>query len=327
MYSPTARLLTVLELLQSYSQMSGNEIARRLEVDVRTVRRYITMLQDLGIPIEAERGTHGAYQLGRGYKLPPLMFSDAEAVALTLGLLAMREFQFPVDVAAVEGALAKTERVLPEKLFHQVRSLQEAITFSVPTPPAQLQSDFITLLSRAVRGQQQVVMRYRSWNGEETERQFDPYGVVFLEGYWYVAGFCHLREDLRTFRVDRVVALTETPATFARPQAFDALTHVIDSIAGTPSPYRTCILLKASLDQVRRVISPVLGVMEETTEGVLFYPAATYAEWIAFLLVRFDFPVVVVESERLREHLRILAARAQAIADAPYEPPPSHPAD
>src|SRR5919108_2843948 len=101
MYSPTTRLLSVLELLQSRKQMSGSEIARRLEVDPRTIRRYIVMLQDMGIPVEAERGPYGAYQLQRGYKLPPLMYNDAEAIALTLGLVAIREFRFPVDVAAV----------------------------------------------------------------------------------------------------------------------------------------------------------------------------------------------------------------------------------
>src|SRR6185436_5479195 len=126
MYSPTTRLLTVLELLQSYKQISGPDIARRLEIDVRTVRRYIVMLQDMGIPVEAERGPYGAYQLQRGHRLPPLLYNDAEAVALTLGLLAIRELQFPVDVVAVEGALAKTERLLPANVFQQVRGLQEA---------------------------------------------------------------------------------------------------------------------------------------------------------------------------------------------------------
>src|SRR5690606_130630 len=135
MYSPTTRVLTVLELLQSYQRMSGAEIARRLEVDRRTVRRYIVMLQDMGIPVEAERGPYGAYQLQRGYKLPPLMFTDAEAVALTLALLAVRELRFPVAVAAIEGALAKTERVMPDKLLQQARALQEAITFKVTPPP------------------------------------------------------------------------------------------------------------------------------------------------------------------------------------------------
>src|SRR4030095_14443401 len=156
MYSPTTRLLTVLELLQSYKQMSGTDIARRLEVDARTVRRYIVMLQDMGIPIEAERGPYGAYQLQRGYKLPPLMFTDAEPVALTLGLLAIREFRFRVDVAAVEGALAKTERVMPEKFLHQARALQEAITFNVAPPPVLLQNDFVSILSSAVQQRRQV---------------------------------------------------------------------------------------------------------------------------------------------------------------------------
>ena len=126
MYSPVTRLFTVLELLQSYKQMSGAELARRLEVDGRTVRRYIVMLQDMGIPVEAERGPYGAYQLQRGYKLPPLMFTDAEAVALTMGLLAIREYRFPVNLAAVEGALAKTERVMPEKLLRLIKSMAKS---------------------------------------------------------------------------------------------------------------------------------------------------------------------------------------------------------
>ena len=174
MYSPTTRLLTLLELLQSYKQMSGSEIARRLEIDVRTVRRYIVMLQDIGIPVEAERGPYGAYQLQRGHRLPPLMFNDAEAVALTLGLLAIREFHFPVDVAAVEGALVKTERVMPEKLLQQARGLQEAITFNVSPPPVFLQNDFIVTLSSAIHQRQRVYMRYRSWGGDSPRATLTP---------------------------------------------------------------------------------------------------------------------------------------------------------
>ena len=139
MYSPTTRLLAVLALLQTHQQMSGSEIARRLEVDVRTVRRYITSLQDMGVPVEGERGPHGAYYLGRGSKMPPLMFTNEEAVALVLGLHVIREFQFPVNIVAIEGAVAKTERVLPESLLQQVRALQSSITFNVSnyggTPP------------------------------------------------------------------------------------------------------------------------------------------------------------------------------------------------
>ncbi|MEO1289844.1 MAG: HTH domain-containing protein, partial [Chloroflexota bacterium] len=114
MYSTTARLLAVLELLQSNKRMSGTEMARRLEVDVRTIRRYITTLQDMGIPIEGERGIYGAYQLQRGHRLPPLLYTEDEAVALAFGLIILQAYHFPVDAVAVESALAKTERVIPE---------------------------------------------------------------------------------------------------------------------------------------------------------------------------------------------------------------------
>src|SRR5262245_48115208 len=113
MYSPTTRVLTVLELLQSRERVTGAEIAERLEVHIRTVRRYIAMLEELGIPIEAERGRYGAYRLLPGYKLPPLMFTPEEALATMLGLLAVRRLGLAATAPGVEGAIAKWERVLP----------------------------------------------------------------------------------------------------------------------------------------------------------------------------------------------------------------------
>jgi predicted DNA-binding transcriptional regulator YafY len=315
MYSPTTRLLTVLELLQSYKQMSGSEMARRLEVDKRTVRRYIVMLQDMGIPVEAERGPYGAYQLHRGYKLPPLMFTDAEAIALTLGLLAIREFRFPIDVAAVEGALAKTERVMPEKLLHQARGLQEAITFNVAPPRTLLQNDFVTTLSAAVQQRQQVFLRYRSWQGEDSERMFDPYGIVFNEGYWYTAGYCHLREDLRTFRMDRINTLEVSERSFERPEDFDLLGHVLKSIAMLPGTTQVEVVMKTSIERAREVISPVMGTLEPSDEGVIFRRSASQLEWIAHILISLDFPVRVVQPVELRDLIRQMAARALQMVD------------
>src|ERR1700739_4310617 len=132
MYFPTTRVLTILELLQSRQQLSGPELAERLEVNIRTVRRYITMLQDLGIPVESERGRHGAYQLRPGFKLPPLMFNEEEALSLTLGLLAARRLGLAVAPPAIEGALAKIERVLPPTLLERVRAVQETLSLSFP---------------------------------------------------------------------------------------------------------------------------------------------------------------------------------------------------
>jgi predicted DNA-binding transcriptional regulator YafY len=313
MYSPTTRLLTVLELLQSHPQMSGAELARRLEVDGRTVRRYIVMLQDMGIPVEAERGPYGAYQLRRGYKLPPLMFTEAEAVALTLGLLAMREFRFPVDLAAVEGALAKTERVMPEKLLHQARGLQEAISFYVTPPPALFENDTVARLSAAVQQGQQVYLRYRAWSGEESERAFDPYGIVFNDGYWYTAGYCHLRQGLRVFRLDRIVALESREQRFERPTDFDSLEYVLNSIAVMPGTRQVEVLLKTSMERAQEVIPPILGTLEPSAQGVMLRRAATQLEWLAHVLVTLDFPVVILQPDELRDLIRQIAAKALQI--------------
>jgi len=312
MYSPTARLLTVLELLQSYKQMKGSEIARRLQVDLRTVRRYIVTLQDMGIPVEAERGPYGAYQLARGYKLPPLMFTDGEAIALTLGLLAIREFHFPVDVASVEGALAKTERVMPEKLLHQARGLQESITFNVSLPPTRPQNDFVTTLSLAVRQQQQVRLRYAAWNGDESERDFDAYGIVFNDGYWYTSGYCHLRQDLRTFRLDRITALEMKTTTFERPPDFDALEHVLKSLALMPgSSGEVIIRMDTTFEQAQEASSRIMGTVEQTDDSIIFRRGSQQLEWVAHWLLTLDFPVQVIKPIELREILQGFATKAQ----------------
>lgn len=314
MYSPTTRLLTVLELLQSHKQISGPEIARRLEIDVRTARRYITMLQDMGIPVEAERGPLGAYHLKRGHRLPPLMFTDAEAVALTLGLLTMREFRFPVGVAAVEGALAKTERVLPEKLLEQTRGLQEAITFNVTPPPMNPQNDFVVTLSWAVRQRRRVFMRYQARNGEESEREFDPYGIVFNEGYWQTTGYCHLRQGLRMFRLDRIVALEAREESFERPENFDALGHVLSSLATVRGMKPVEVLLEISIEQAEQIFTPLNGRLEEVENGVIFRHPALQLEWAAAILMNLACPATVLQPEELRDILRRMAARASQMA-------------
>lgn len=316
MYSPTTRLLTMLELLQSYKQLSGSEIARRLEVDVRTVRRYIVMLQDMGIPVEAERGPYGAYQLQRGYKLPPLMFTDAEAVALTLGLIAIREFQFPVDVAAVEGALAKTERVMPERLFHQVRGLQEAIVFNITPPPTLFHKDYVAILSSAVQQRRQVRLRYTSWQGEESEREYDPYGILFNEGYWYTTGYCHLRHDLRVFRLDRITALESLEQSFERPADFDVLGHIMNSVVLIPGTQQVEVLLETTLEHAQQVVPPALGTIEAVDKGVILRRAAYQLEWMAYFLLNLDFPVTIIQPVELRDMIRRIAARASQIVDA-----------
>jgi len=315
MYSPTTRLLTVLELLQSRGQISGTEIARRLEVDVRTVRRYIVMLQDMGIPVESRRGPGGRYQLQRAQRIPPLIFTESEAIALTMGLLAIREFPFPVEVAAAESALAKAERVMPDKLLTQARALQEAITFRLEFLPSRIANNFVALLSSAIQQKQQIQLTYLSRDGDKTVRDFDPYGIVFHEGFWYTAGYCHLRRDLRTFRLDRITALEPGQMTFDRPETFDVLGQVLSALYARPEAEQVEVLLKTSWEHARQAITPELGTLEQSEEGVILRRAALHLDWVAFFLMGLDFPVLVRQPEALRETLRHMAARARQMVD------------
>ena len=153
MYHPTTRVLTVLELLQSRAQFSGAELAERLEVDRRTVRRYVSTLQDLGVPVESEAGRYGGYRLRPGYKLPPMMFTEEEALALILGLLLSRRVGLVDAAPAVEGALAKIDRVLPDRLRGRVQAVQGALAFT-PLRSTARASDPAVLLG---------LTRSRSW--------------------------------------------------------------------------------------------------------------------------------------------------------------------
>src|SRR4051812_46492096 len=149
MYHPTTRVLTILELLQSHPRLNGPELAARLEVDVRTVRRYIGMLQDLGIPVEAEPGRYGGYTLRAGFPLPPLMFNNDEIVVLTLGLLNARSLGVAEAAPAVESALAKIGRVLPVPVAQQLAALQNELTVANLSPDTAVDSPILATLSLA----------------------------------------------------------------------------------------------------------------------------------------------------------------------------------
>jgi predicted DNA-binding transcriptional regulator YafY len=316
MYFPTTRVLTVLELLQSRSQMSGRELAERLEVDTRTIRRYITMLQDLGIPVEAERGRYGAYRLRPGFKLPPLMFTDDEALAITLGLLAARKMGLTLAAPAVDGAIAKIERVLPALLREHVQAIQETLVFDFAPARSTPRKEFVLLLSEAALHCRNVWLRYRSYNSsEESERVVDPYGLVCRSGYWYLVGYCHLRSDLRNFRLDRILDVKMQAETFERPSAFDCLAFVLQSLPKTPNVWLVEVLLEMTLSEARRCIPPSLAMLEEVPEGIVLRCYVEHLDWIARLLVSLGYPFTVRQPVELRAELRLLAERVSALAE------------
>ncbi len=318
MYHPTTRVLTVLELLQAHRQMSGPKLAERLEVDVRSVRRYIMMLQDLGIPIEAERGRYGTYRLLRGFKMPPLMFTEDEALALTLGLLAARRLGMAVAAPAVEGALAKIDRVLPEALRERVQALQETLVLTSSLSEgsgSSPDSSVVLTLSTATQQEKRVWMRYRSSQAEETERAVDPYGLIFHAGLWYTIGYCHLRQDLRMFRLDRVLEMDLLEETFTRPPGFDSLDHLRRTMASMPGTWKVEVLLAMPWEEAERQVPPTLAMLEQVQGGVVLRCYTQELDWMAHFLVSLRCPLVVREPPELHEALRALAAEIIQLAE------------
>jgi predicted DNA-binding transcriptional regulator YafY len=317
MYHPTTRVLTVLELLQSHAELSGIALAGRLEVDVRTVRRYVTMLQDLGIPVESRRGRYGAYRLRPGYKLPPLMFSSDEAVGVVLGLVVAQRLDMALTTPAIESALAKILRVLPAGLRERVQALQETLVLDFAERGIPAAGEMLLLLSQAVRKRQRVWLCYRAWEANESERLLDPYGLVYRGNRWYVVGYCHLRQGIRVFRLDRVAAVEAREERFERPESFDALEQVELSIGQTPGRWHCEVRLALSYQEARERISLSVGSLEETPDGILLRCEVQHLEWLAHYLLGLYCEFTVLEPPELRDALHALAARLEAAAHRP----------
>lgn len=313
MYHPTSRVLTVLELLQSHEEMSGAEIARRLEVDPRTVRRYIVMLQDMGIPIEGERGRNGAYRLGAGFKLPPLMLTNEEALSLILSLRVAQQTTLTGAPVAVEGALSKIERALPDSLREQIQDILQTLDMVVATPSGVAASpEIVATISSAARHQQRVQLCHQGHDGSITERVVDPYGVVYRVGRWYMVGFCHLRGDIRTFRLDRILSTTLLQETFEPPIDFNLLEHVEKALAATPGIYKVEVLFKTTMEAVQAQVPMAFGQLTEVENGVYLTAFVQNLSWAAGFLAGLTLPLEIRQPEALRAEMACLIERVKA---------------
>lgn len=313
MYHPTSRVLAVLELLQAHPRLSGPDLASRLEIDVRTVRRYITILQDLGIPIESVIGRYGGYQLLPGFKLPPLMFNDDEALAMTMGLLVARRLGLAAAAPAVEGALAKVERVLPATVRERVEAVNETLSIDLPAPEVVVAGAILGALSHAAKHNQPVVLRYNGRDGV-SERLVDPYGVVYHGGRWYVVGYCHVREGQRVFRVDRIEAIDARAGSFIPPPPFDLVEYVRNSFAAIPDRWNVEVVLDLSPAEARRRTPPGLAMLEPHEDGVLLRSSIHDLDWMARMLVGLSCRIVVLEPLELRAAFRRLARELFGLA-------------
>lgn len=311
MEHPTSRILAMLELLQTHHRLTGPDLAARLGVDQRTVRRYATRLAELGIPVEADRGRYGGYRLLPGYKLPPLMFTDDEATAVVLGLLAgqVAGLTTASTGSATETALAKVRRVLPVALRGRIGAVQETLGLTLtPRAGRSPQTAVVLGLAAAAHRARRVAMSYMSWRGETTERSLDPYGLVVHSGRWYVTGYDHLRGEVRTFRLDRVARLEMTDQGFDPPDDFDPVSHVTKSLADVPYTHEVEVLFKAPLADVRRRIPETVGRLTETDDGVMMTARAERLDGMAQMLAGLGWPFVIRTPDTLRDAVRDLAA-------------------
>jgi len=311
---PTGRVLAMLELLQTGGQRTVGELAARLGVEERTVRRYAGHLADLGIPVEAQRGRYGGYRLLPGYKLPPLMLTDDEAVAVVLGLVAAeREGLATTDHAATASALAKVSRVLPRPLGRRLESLLSTAQFTTPvrtTAPAV--ADTLLALASAAQAQRTVVIAYTAWDGRESQRELDLYGLVFHAGRWYVTGHDHGRDDVRTFRLDRIASVRQGDGGYVVPADFDARTQVVSGIAAVRWSHEVSVVLHTTLADAVERLPPSVGRLSGHVDGVLLQARAERLDGMARMLAGLGWDFEVIAPDALRREVLALSDRLRA---------------
>jgi predicted DNA-binding transcriptional regulator YafY len=310
MYDPIMRVLTVLELLQARDHVTGAELADRLEVDLRTVQRYIVRLKDLKIPVESSRGVGGAYRLRPGYRVPPLLLTNEEAFALSLGLHSLRQVGLSAFAPATEGALAKLGRVLPKALRESVGTVQDVIAIEpgpwVVTTPV----EHLIRAASAIRMGRRIRFGYEAHDGAATRRQIEPYVVIHTDGRWYLIGYCLSRKALRTFRLDRVSKLEIGAGTFRRPADFDARKHMDASMPFVQSAYQIDVWIDMPVEEARRNFQPWRVVLEEEDGGTRLRCGRDRLEMFAAMLLSMGRRIVVHGPEELRETFRELGRRA-----------------
>ncbi|MEU6831496.1 YafY family protein [Nocardia beijingensis] len=317
-----ARLLRLLSLLQTPREWPGSELAERLGVTDRTVRRDIDRLRELGYPVTATLGAAGGYRLAAGTAMPPLLVEDDEAVAIAVGLRAAAGSAVAGIEEASVRALAKVEQVLPAKLRRRVRVLAVALTPPTAAGPA-ADPGVLATLAAAVTNRERVRFAYRDEAGTETKRHTEPIGLVPARRRWYLVGYDLDRAGWRVYRVDRIDRAQPTAARFTpRPlPAADAAAYVAGRRTdwGTPS-FRLRVTIHASADRVT-------GRLGEDPGDVVAIDADTCRidalrddapQWLAHRLLALDADFEVHEPPELIAHLRTIAGRAErAIRNAP----------
>ncbi len=307
-----ARLLGLLSLLQTPREWPGSELADRLGVSPRTIRRDVDRLRELGYPVEATRGVAGGYRLVAGTAMPPLVLDDDEAVAIAVGLrTAAGQPVSGLEEASVR-ALAKLEQVLPARLRRRVGTIGAA-TVTVPAAGPVVDPAQLTTFAGAITNHETVRFRYRANDGTETRRRAEPLRLVAAGRRWYLVAYDLDRADWRIFRADRVrdAQATGGRATPRKPPATDLAAYVVDRLYDLVPTYRVVAVLAEPAAQIAPRLGVAAGELTELDDGRCRWRShADTLDWLAFRLLGLGCAFRVEEPPELVAHLRVLADRA-----------------
>ncbi len=309
--SPTARALRAMEILQARPGVTAGELAAGLGVTERAVRRYVGILREAGIPVESTRGPYGGYRLGRGTRLPPVVFTEPEALSLVMAVLDSQADDL------VDAALGKVVRALPDTVGRQAAALREHASAAPDRYSARPDPATTSALVAAVAARRRVVITYRRDTGSEWESEVDPWAVVARYGRWYLLCHSYRADAVRTYRIDRVHAVRQTAHGFQPPADLDPVAAVEEHL-GTGWEFSTRVVFHAPPDEVAPWIRPPMGRLEPLGNGCVLVgstnnPSMYAQEWLA--TVPFGFRVD--GGPELRAAVAALAARLAAAVDRP----------
>lgn len=311
------RLLKLLGLLEGRIDWTAEELARRLEVTTRTIRRDIARLRELGYPVEAAAGPGGGYRLGAGGKLPPLLLDDDEALAVALGL----RVSATTAVGGLEdsslSALAKLEHVLPARLRSRLEDISDATTSTLGASRSQVDHGTLALVAATIRKRERLRLGYVDNEGNETERHVEPVRLVHTGRRWYLVAFDLDRDDWRTFRLDRVSEPWATGMRASSRRGPDPVDLVQRGITVEAWRYPASVLVYASAERAAREIAPTVGTLEPIDEdSCRLIIGADDMGWLARYLLSLSMGFEVENPPELQEELgRIGEDLARRYAD------------
>jgi predicted DNA-binding transcriptional regulator YafY len=307
----SARLLQLLSLLQARRDWPGAELADRLQVSGRTIRRDVERLRELGYPVDSITGPAGGYRLRAGTAIPPLLLDDEEAIAIAVGLrTAARASVTGIEETAVR-ALVKLEQVLPQHLRRRVQALGSA-TISPPVGGPTVDPQHLTVIAAACRDCERLRFGYRSRDGTDSRREVEPHALVNLGRRWYLLAWDRRREDWRSFRIDRLQRPASTGVRFtarALP-AEDPAAFVRESIMGAPNRYEARVTLHASADEMASRVPAYWGTLQPIDAQTCEYRTGDDdLRWLALRVAMVGVDFEVHGPPELVEHLRALGER------------------